>query len=117
LFRHYQTFGGLPVETRGGKRTGSSYLDNEDVFQRCRAWLLQQELGTVTPENFNVRVGTHEDYSMAVVNYLLRRAQCVTMSAQATAGTRASGVTCHDISGRKSLKLFLPPNIDNNKNQ
>ena len=32
LFRHYQTFGGLPTETRGGKRKGSSYLDNKDVF-------------------------------------------------------------------------------------
>jgi hypothetical protein len=40
LFRHYQTFGGLPAETRGGKRTGTSYLDNEDVFQGCRGWLL-----------------------------------------------------------------------------
>jgi hypothetical protein len=37
LCRHYQTFGGLPAETRGGKRKGASYLDNEDVFQACRA--------------------------------------------------------------------------------
>lgn len=53
LFRHYQTFGGLPAETRGGKRTGASYLDNEDVFQACRAWLVSQELGTVTPDGFH----------------------------------------------------------------
>lgn len=53
LFRHYQTFGGLPVETRGGKRTGASYLDNEDVFQACRAWLVSQEVGTVTPDIFH----------------------------------------------------------------
>jgi hypothetical protein len=32
LFRHYQTFGALPAKTRGGKRKGSSYLDNKDVF-------------------------------------------------------------------------------------
>ena len=32
LFRHYTTFGGIPTETRGGKRKGASYLDNEDVF-------------------------------------------------------------------------------------
>ena len=32
LFKHYQSFGGLPAETRGGKRNGHSYLDNEDVF-------------------------------------------------------------------------------------
>jgi hypothetical protein len=56
LFKHYQSFGGLPAETRGGKRKGSSYLDNEDVFLACRAWLLQQELGTVTPNNFRVAI-------------------------------------------------------------
>ena len=40
LLRHFKTFRGLPAETRGGKRKGSSYLDNEDVFQACKAWLL-----------------------------------------------------------------------------
>jgi hypothetical protein len=58
LFRHYQTFGGLPAETRGGKRNGRSYLDNEDVFQACRAWLTSQELGTVIPDNFCIAVNT-----------------------------------------------------------
>jgi hypothetical protein len=52
LFRHYQTFGGLPAETRGGKRN----LDNEDVFQTCRAWLVAQDVGTVTPNNFHEAV-------------------------------------------------------------
>ena len=56
LFRHYQTFGGLPAETRGGKRNGSSYLDNGDVFQACRAWLVAQDVGTVTPNNFHEAV-------------------------------------------------------------
>ena len=32
LFKHYQGFRGLPAETRGGKRKGSSYLNNKDVF-------------------------------------------------------------------------------------
>jgi hypothetical protein len=58
LFRHYQTFGGLPAETRGGKRNGRSYLDNEDVFQACRAWLTSQELGTVIPDNFRIAINT-----------------------------------------------------------
>jgi hypothetical protein len=56
LFRHFQTFGGLPAETRGGKRKGASYLDNEDVFLACRAWLMMQEIGTVTPLDFRVAV-------------------------------------------------------------
>ena len=58
LFRHYRTFGGLPAETRGGKRNGSSYLDNEDVFQACRAWLIAQEVGTVTPNNFHEAINS-----------------------------------------------------------
>jgi hypothetical protein len=58
LFRHFKIFGGLPAETRGGKRKGSSYLDNKDVFQAYRAWLLQQELRTVTPDNFRVAINT-----------------------------------------------------------
>jgi hypothetical protein len=58
LFCHYQTFRGLPAETRGGKRNGRSYLDNEDVFQACRAWLTSQELGTVTPDNFRIAINT-----------------------------------------------------------
>ena len=28
------------------------------MFQGCRAWLLQQEIGTVTPENFRVAINT-----------------------------------------------------------
>jgi hypothetical protein len=56
LCRHYQTFRGLPTETRGGKRKGSSYLNNKDVFQACRAWLLQQELSTISPNNFRIAI-------------------------------------------------------------
>jgi len=32
LLRYFKTFRGLPAKTREGKRKGSSYLDNEDVF-------------------------------------------------------------------------------------
>jgi hypothetical protein len=56
LGRHYQLFGSLPIESRGGKRKGNSYLDNEDVFAACRAWLTSQELGTVTPSDFRVAI-------------------------------------------------------------
>ena len=58
LFRHYQTFGGLPAKTRSGKRNGRSYLDNEDVFQACRAWLTSQELGTITLDDFRLAINT-----------------------------------------------------------
>jgi len=37
LFRYYQTFRALPAKTRKGKRKGSSYLDNKDVFQGYKA--------------------------------------------------------------------------------
>jgi hypothetical protein len=45
-----------PAKTRGGKRRGTLYLDNEDVFQAYRAWLIMQELGTVTPLDFRVAI-------------------------------------------------------------
>ncbi len=51
-FLYYRTYGYLPIETRGGKRKSRSYLDNEDVFKACRAWLLAQKLATVTPKGF-----------------------------------------------------------------
>ena len=40
LLRHFKTFRGLLAKTCKGKKKGSSYLDNKDVFQACRAWLL-----------------------------------------------------------------------------
>ena len=40
LFLYYRAFGSLTLETRGGKRSNRSYLDNEDVFRACRVWLL-----------------------------------------------------------------------------
>jgi len=32
LFRHFRTFGGLSAKTCKGKRKGSLYLDNENIF-------------------------------------------------------------------------------------
>ncbi|PMD55885.1 uncharacterized protein K444DRAFT_695185, partial [Hyaloscypha bicolor E] len=39
-------------ETRGSKREGASYLDNEDIFLACRTWLINQELGMILPNDF-----------------------------------------------------------------
>ena len=52
LYLYYQTYGSLPLETRGGKQKNRSYLNNEDIFKACRAWLLAQKLATVTPKEF-----------------------------------------------------------------
>jgi hypothetical protein len=53
LFNYYRQWHGFPLETRGGKRDGRSYLDNEDVFLACQAWLVSKELGTITPNDFH----------------------------------------------------------------
>jgi hypothetical protein len=53
LFNYYRQWHGFPLETRGDKRDGHSYLDNEDVFLACRAWLVSKELRTITPNDFH----------------------------------------------------------------
>ena len=58
LLCHFQTFGSLLAKTRGGKRRGTSYLDNKDVFQACKAQLIMQELSIVTPLDFRVAINT-----------------------------------------------------------
>lgn len=58
LFLFYKAYGYLPIETRRGKRSNRSYLDNEDVFQACRAWLLAQKLATITPKKFRYAINT-----------------------------------------------------------
>ena len=58
LYLYYRTYGSLPLETRGGKQRNRSYLDNEDVFKACRAWLLAQKLATVTPKGFRYALNT-----------------------------------------------------------
>jgi hypothetical protein len=52
LFNYYRQWHGIPLEARGGKRDGISYLDNEDIFLACRTWLINQELGTISPNDF-----------------------------------------------------------------
>jgi hypothetical protein len=37
LYRYYQIYRGLLAKTCRGKRKGSSYLDNKDVFQAYKA--------------------------------------------------------------------------------
>ena len=58
LFLYYRTYRSLLIETRGGKRENRSYLDNEDVFRACRAWLLAQKLAIVTPKGFRYTLNT-----------------------------------------------------------
>jgi len=52
LFNYYRQWHSVPQEARGGKRDSASYLDNEDVFLACRTWLINQELGTISPNDF-----------------------------------------------------------------
>ena len=52
LFNYYRQWHGFPQEPRGGKRQDASFLDNEDVFLACRTWLISQELGTISPNDF-----------------------------------------------------------------
>ena len=50
LARHYQTFEQLPIEKRGGKANAYSWLHDEAVQTRTRAWLTAQKAGDVTPQ-------------------------------------------------------------------
>jgi len=58
MFLYYRTNGSFPLEGRRGKRANRSYLDNEDVFAACRAWLLAQKVATVTPGAFRNAINT-----------------------------------------------------------
>ncbi|KAF9516301.1 hypothetical protein BS47DRAFT_1292541 [Hydnum rufescens UP504] len=52
LARHYQMYEQLPIDRRGGKRIGSSHLDDEDVEREAHSWLDSQKVGSVTSSNF-----------------------------------------------------------------
>ena len=52
LARHYQVFGQLPKERRGGSRHARSLLNDETVKAAARTWLTAQKIGSVTPELF-----------------------------------------------------------------
>ncbi|KII84350.1 hypothetical protein PLICRDRAFT_46228 [Plicaturopsis crispa FD-325 SS-3] len=49
LARHYQIFEQLPIEKRGGAKNARSWLHDESVQARARAWLTAQPIGKVTP--------------------------------------------------------------------
>jgi hypothetical protein len=49
LVRHYQIFAQLPIERRGGANA-RSWLHDEAVQSRTRAWLTAQKVGSVTPK-------------------------------------------------------------------
>jgi hypothetical protein len=52
LFNYYRQWHSIPQETRGSKRDGASYLNNEDIFLACYTWLINQELKTISPNDF-----------------------------------------------------------------
>lgn len=54
LFLHYRAYDSLPIETRGGKRNGNSFLDDELVFNACRSWLLNQAIGSISAQSFQI---------------------------------------------------------------
>jgi hypothetical protein len=58
MFLYYKTHGSFPLESRGGKRANKSYLNNENVFATCIAWLLAQKIVTVTPNGFRHTINT-----------------------------------------------------------
>ena len=48
LIRHYRIFRRVPVELRGGRRTGRCLLDDETVQQACLEYLGSVRLGQVS---------------------------------------------------------------------
>ena len=52
LYLHYRVHQSLPLQKRGGKRDGRSFLDDELIFSTCREWLLSQPVGSVTIDTF-----------------------------------------------------------------
>ena len=56
LARHFQVFEQLPIEKQGGKRSTNSWLHDEAVQTRTRAWLTAQKVGEVTPRKLQQAV-------------------------------------------------------------
>jgi hypothetical protein len=50
-YEYYRIHLTLPVDSRGGRRDGTSLLDDERMFQACRTWLTEQDENNRTPEN------------------------------------------------------------------
>lgn len=53
LYNHYRVYNSLPLETRGGKRSGDSLLNDEKTFATLRDYLLEQPVGTVSIRFFH----------------------------------------------------------------
>jgi len=53
LYLHYRVHQSLPLEKRGGKRDGRSFLDDELIFSTCREWLISQPVGSITIDIFH----------------------------------------------------------------
>jgi hypothetical protein len=58
MFLYYRTHRSLLLESYKGKQANKSYLDNEDVFVTCRAWLLAQKLVIINPNGFRLVINT-----------------------------------------------------------
>lgn len=56
LFLHYRENHSLPIERRGGKREGHSFLDDETIRVACLDWLNSAEKDSITPAKFCVAV-------------------------------------------------------------
>lgn len=52
LARHYEVFGMLPVEKRGGRKNARCHLNDESVQKASRDWLTALPAGEVTPLKF-----------------------------------------------------------------
>ena len=52
LARHYQVFEQLPTEKRGGEKMARSLLLDERIKTAVRSWLTSQQVGQVTPRQF-----------------------------------------------------------------
>lgn len=52
LTRHYQIFEQLPKERRGGRNNSQSLLKDEIVRTTSRTWLIEQPIGSITPNKF-----------------------------------------------------------------
>lgn len=58
LARHYQIFEQLPREKRGGERMARSLLFDERIKTAARGWLIAQEVGQVSPRQFQHALNT-----------------------------------------------------------
>lgn len=56
LYLYYCVYQALPLETRGGKKDGRSFLDDKLIFLTCKEWLLSQPIESITVDIFHYGV-------------------------------------------------------------